>query len=535
MSTTTTFTRVALAAGLACQLGAALAQAPTTPGGTPPVPPVQPAEPTLDVSRYRIDGTLPIPAASVEQALAPFTGKARTLRDLEGAAQALERRLRDAGYAFHRIIVPAQRPQDGEVRLQVVEFRLGKVDVQGNQHFDTANIRASLPTLKEGEPPQLEQLGSDVSASNTNPAKQVSVSFRESREPNAVDAVVRVQDTPPVAFIASMTANQHISGGGESNNVVRVTGAFQHSNLFNRDHVLTLSYSTDPRHVSSLSLFGAYYQLPLYGTGMTASAYHTQSDTNAGRIQQGGGFFDVSGSGRFQGARLSRAMERIGTLQPTLAVALDDRVFENSTTFNGVQIQPDVGSRVLTLLAGLRDEAGWGNWSANIEHLANLGGGSRNTAEAHAANGGVRGWRAWRYSADAVAPVGGWQVVGRVRGQHSGDNLVAGEQFGLGGYNSVRGFADRVVAGERGWQWNLEATGPALGTTGLRPVVFTDGGQVRPLGGGPSETIASAGAGVRWLRPGLQVAADLAQVVNDASTSQGSKPLRLNLGVVSRF
>lgn len=523
-------TRITLAAWLACQSAFVLAQAPA---GSPAAS-AAPQEPTLEVRRYVVDGPIPLSEGESAQAVAPFIGPGRSLRDIEAAAQALEQRLRAGGHAFHRIIVPAQRPKDGEVRLQVVEFKLGKVEVQGNSHFDDDNIRASLPTLREGQAPQLGQLGADVSASNGNPAKQVSVSFRESREPNSVDAVVRVQDTPPIAFIASMTANQHISGGATSNNVVRVTGAFQHSNLFNRDHVLTVSYSSDPRNLSSVSLLGAYYQAPLYGTGMTASAYYTQSDINSGRIQQGAGFFDVSGSGRFYGARLTRALPRTA-VQTTVSMALDERLFENSSTFNGVKLQPDVSSRVFSLQAGVRDEPGWGNWGAGLEHLLNIGGDHRNTAQNHAANGGERGWRAWRYSADASTTASGWQVVGRVRGQHSDTRLVTGEQFGLGGYNSVRGFSDRVVAGERGWQWNLEATGPAWGKTGLRPVAFTDGGQVHSLSGGPKETIASVGVGLRWLRPGLQVAADLAQVVDDASTGQGSKPLRLNFGVVARF
>jgi len=523
--------RIALAAWLLCQSAAVMAQ---TPAPNPTASAAAP-EPTLEVRRYVVDGPIPLSESDSAQVLAPFTGPGRSLRDIEGAAQALEQRLRASGHAFHRIIVPAQRPQDGEIRLQVIEFKLGKVEVQDNNHFDNANIRASLPTLREGQAPQLGQLGADVSASNGNPAKQVSVSFRESREPNSVDAVIRVQDTPPIAFIASMTANQHISGGAASNNVIRVTDAFQHSNLFNRDHVLTVSYSSDPRNLSSVSLIGAYYQVPLYGTGMTASAYYTQSDINSGRVQQGAGFFDVSGSGRFYGARLTRALPRTAGVQTTVSMALDERLFENSTTFNGVKLQPDVSSRVLSVQAGLRDETSWGNWGAGLEHLLNIGGDRRNTAQNHAANGGERGWRAWRYSVDATTSTGGWQLVGRVRGQHSDTRLVNGEQFGLGGSNSVRGLSDRAIAGERGLQWNIEATGPAWGTSGVRPVVFTDGGQMRSLSSGLRETVASVGVGLRWFRPGLQVAADLAQVVDDVSTGQGSKPLRLNFGVVARF
>ncbi len=42
------------------------------------------------------------------------------------------------------------------------------------------NIRRSLGSLKEGDIPEVRTLGRDVTASNANPAKQVTVTFRES-------------------------------------------------------------------------------------------------------------------------------------------------------------------------------------------------------------------------------------------------------------------------------------------------------------------------------------------------------------------
>jgi hemolysin activation/secretion protein len=501
---------------------------------TAQVPAAPPSEPTIDVTRFVLEGDLPLSPAEVQAVLVPFTGPKKTLRDIDAAAQAVEQALRSRGYAFHRLYVPPQRPTAGEIRLAVVTFKVGTVEVSGQQHFSEANIRRALVALREGETPDVETLGAEVSASNTNPAKQVVLSFREARQPSTVDVQVRVQDAPPVAFIASLTANQAVSGPGPENNVVRLTGSWQHSNLFDRDHVATLSYTTDPRRPGALSQYGLYYQVPVYAYGMSISGYYTQSDISTGRIQQGAGFFDVSGSGKFYGLRLTKPLARTGTLQRTVSVALDDRLFQNSTTFNGLQIQPDVGSRVLSLQGSLRDEVSFGTWGTSLEYATNIGGGPSNTDPSHALNGGKRAWGAWRYTADLTVPVSRWQVVGRIRGQHSGDPLISGEQIGLGGYSSVRGFGERVVAGERGWQWNVEATGPALWRD-LRPVVFTDGGRVHARSTGRTETIASAGAGVRWLQPGLQVALDLARVIDDLSTATGSKAIRLNLGVLTRF
>jgi hemolysin activation/secretion protein len=497
--------------------------------------PATPAAPTLDIQRYLVEGDNPLSEDESRAVLAPFVGSNRNLNDIETAAAALERAMRDRGFAFHRMFVPVQKPVDGVIRLQVIGIKLGKVEVLGNERFTTDNIRRSLTNLQEGQIPEVRTLGRDVTASNANPAKQLSVTFRESAVPGQVDAQVRVKDSPTLVVFAGLTANQGLSDHAPAQNVYRLTGGIQHANLFDRDHVATVSYTTDPGNPSNVSLFGMFYQVPFYGTGLTLSAYYTTSDINSGQVQQGAGVFDVSGSGRFAGVRLTRALERIDALQQTIGLSFDSRLFENKTTFNGALIQPDVGSRVATLQYSFRNEPAWGELSGGIDYAVNTGGGPGNSAAEHAANGGVRNWAAWRFHLDASAEVSGWQITGRLRGQVADKPLIPGEQLGLGGANSVRGFADRVVAGDFGHHLTVEALGPAIGDMQLRPLLFVDRGQVHARSTGAGEVLASAGIGLRFSHKNLQVALDAAQVI-DGERARGSvRPLRLHLGMTYRF
>lgn len=492
-------------------------------------------EPTLDIQRYVIEGDNPLSADETNALLAPFIGEKRTLRQIEDAANALERAMRERGYAFHRMLVPAQKPSAGEIRLQVIGIKLGGVEVTGNEHFTTENIRRSLTSLKEGEIPEVRTLGRDITASNANPAKQVTVTFKESAKPGMVDAEVKVKDSPVMGYFASLTGNQSLTGNGTGENTYRLSGGFQHANLFGRDHVMTVSYTTDPGDPSKVSLFGAYYQIPFYGTGMNLSASVTSSDVNSGRVQQGAGVFDVSGSGLFAGIRLTKALTRINTLQQTVGIALDDRFFKNSTTFNGSPIQPDVGSRVLSVQYTLRNELVWGTVAGSLDYARNIGGGAGNTEADHVANGGSLDWDAWRFNLEAVIPSSGWQYAGRLKGQYADKPLISGEQFGLGGANSVRGFADRVVSGDQGHQWSLEAMGPGFSGLQIRPVVFVDGGQVHALASGSTENLLSAGAGLRLTYQKLQVALDLAQAINRDSADTSGSSTRLHLALSYRF
>jgi hemolysin activation/secretion protein len=103
-----------------------------------------------------------------------------------------------------------------------------------------------------------------------------------------------------------------------------------------------------------------------------------------------------------------------------------------------------------------------------------------------------------------------WQLRFGMSGQYTRDMLVAGEQFGLGGADSVRGFEERAIADDRGYRGTLELHTPdAGGRTGwpgarLRALAFYDWGGVRRIGAVPphpeAQRVGSAGLGLRLSR-----------------------------------
>ena len=104
----------------------------------------------------------------------------------------------DAGLEVPLAAVAYRRALDrGVVRLNVVETRIGRVKVKGNQHFDEANIRRSLPQLQEGKTPNIKQVSAAIKLANENPAKQVQVTLKESDEADKIDVSVQVKDSKP--------------------------------------------------------------------------------------------------------------------------------------------------------------------------------------------------------------------------------------------------------------------------------------------------------------------------------------------------
>ena len=134
-----------------------------------------------------------------------------------------------------------------------------------------------------------------------------------------------------------------------------------------------------------------------------------------------------------------------------------------------------------------------------------------------------------------------WQMRVALDGQYTRDALVSGEQFGVGGQNSVRGFDERELANDIGHRATLEFHTPDVGErlgpgVSARALVFADQGWTRrnhPLPGERvSAHVSSVGVGIRVsLAPSWQLRVDAAHVTQGAgSRPRGDERLHSSIG-----
>ena len=466
---------------------------------------------------FELNGDIPLSSEETTRILAPFIRPDGTLETLQKAGASLEAALKAKGYVLHRVTLPPQEVGD-KVSFNVIKFVIGKVTVEGSGAFGDANIRASLPELREGEAPNFRTLAVQAAIANENPSKQVQVSLSESEEPEKIDVKLLTKASAPVTFAASLA-----NTGSEATGNDRLALVGGHSNLFGLDHQASFAYTTSIERAERVKQFGLNYRIPMYRWGGVVGMSYTNSD-----VEGDFGSFKSSGAGETYGLNYSHYFQPEGGRKTYLSASLDDKLFKVSKV-NGVLIagQQDRGSRPLTLGYTAKTETDTSVWGFGTELAVNLPGSTGNNLAAYQTED-VRidtvDWSILRLNGSYLTGwSSGWLWSVRGQMQYTGNALISGEQFGLGGSGSVRGVGERVISGDKGVGLSTELTTPEL-TKGLRLLGFVDAGWLGSLNtaassSGKAETdqLASLGLGLRFSLGQFSLTADWGHVVTGAT------------------
>ena len=265
----------------------------------------------FEVERFEVEGDNPLSRARTEEVLAPFTGEHAGVDGLLAAADALERAIEDAGVSFQRVVLPPQSLQDGTVVLRVSVFTVARVEVEGAQHHSEANVRRSVPALREGETPDTGAIGRDLAVANRQAWKTTSLTFRESEtEVEGLDATLEVRDRRPRMVWSGLD-----NTGNASTGPIRWSVGGSLGNLFERDHSVNASYTTSP----GANRTGAAVGDGIWRAGLRSRG-HAVGVLRAlrGGHGPGAGFVRRQWQGRVRGAALHARASSSGTVEPSV-------------------------------------------------------------------------------------------------------------------------------------------------------------------------------------------------------------------------
>lgn len=428
-------------------------------------------EPRFAILEFEIEGNTVLPVTEVERAVLPFMGEGRRIADVEAAREALEKRYQQGGFLTVFVDVPEQRVEGGLVRLRVIEGRVERLRVTGARYFDQGVIRERIEQLAPGRVPDFNEVQRQV-ASLAREERQIQPLLRPGLTPGTVEAELKVADQLPAGVSLELN-NRHSA----DTKPLRATLNLRYDNLWQREHSIALSLITAPQSPKQSKVALLNYGLPL-GRGERHQDQLLASLIWSDSVLEPLGAMTVFGKGVTLGLRWSRNLQLSDSLH-SLSFGADykdvrERLQASSSALSTpLRYLPmqlaysgswfDAQAQAQTSLSTSFTFAARGVLRRDVDCPGNIGPVDQFECKRFEADGSFAYWRGdWRASR-ALAPLGlpgslnvrlGWQLASQP--------LVSGEQFALGGAETVRGYLESEANGDQGLLGSVEWRSPNL-------------------------------------------------------------------------
>ncbi|WP_293776100.1 ShlB/FhaC/HecB family hemolysin secretion/activation protein [uncultured Oxalicibacterium sp.] len=194
---------------------------------------------------------------TLDAIVTPYLKQTIGFAELQKIVADINRLYDEKGFMTARAVLPPQRIEQGHVRVELVEGKIGQVHVEGNSYMNTDFILSRLP-LEQGVLLQPRELESELSRFNRGSAAKVSASLQPGKEYGQTDVYVAV--TEPQRTSLDLFINNH---GYESTGEAQGGIMFRHYGLLGRDDLLSI-FGAGSRGASVGSLS---YDFPINSLG----------------------------------------------------------------------------------------------------------------------------------------------------------------------------------------------------------------------------------------------------------------------------
>ena len=393
--------------------------------------------------------------------MAGYFGKPVTLGSLDQLTREVINYFREQGFPVVNVVVPQQTVKDGVIQILAIEARVGRVKVENARWFRPDNVRKEV-NLREGDKIDANQLQDDMNWLNTNPFRTADLKFEPGEQEGTTDLVVDVRDRLPFRVYTTYD-NYGIDVTGKN----RQSLGFNLGNMFSLDQQAGFQYTTSWKELfSSMNAYSGSYLIPLpWRNTLTIFGSYTDSQTSLTTGQSlKGDSWQVSG-------RYNVPLPTLDPVSHGFYAGLDFKQSSNAFLIFNTSVDPGTGSglapfSIFQLTAGynasIPDELGLTSFEAGGFYSP----------------GGVTGWNTttqfqqntpnscasyvygkFNFNRTFLLPYK-FTVSGNFNGQLASSPLMPTEQYGLGGYNTVRGYDERSSNGENAYVFNAELRTP---------------------------------------------------------------------------
>ena len=397
---------------------------------------------TLDVAGYRVDADAPAALRAALPALtAPYAGKNRSYEDLVNATVAVTRFLqRDLGFYLGYAFLPEQDPQDGIVRIAVLEGRLDQVSLQWPENMPLKRevVEAYLSRLKPGEILHVRDVERVVFLVNDLRGLTARFEVKAGRMPGTASLVVTVQPEARLATRVDVdTLGSRYSGVGR----ISVLGTI--ASPTGRGDGLVLNALTTTTRGLKFALAG--YTLPVGADGLKlgASVSFVQYQLDETELP-----LDLHGDATSLTTYALYPVVRSRNLNLFALASFNAKRYEDKQGATGLSARKKVNDLQLSVSGDARDDmlsGGVNTFELSLTH-------GKVTLGNRAANDNPPNFTLARLNVTRLQNLvdGRLLLYAALRSQVAADNLDNVAQFQLGGADRVRAFAPGEGTGDEG-------------------------------------------------------------------------------------
>ena len=417
-------------------------------------------ETAFTIQSFSIEGNTLFPGKDLQEVLREYLGPGKTAADVEKARNVLEEFYHDRGYPAVLVNIPEQTVQEGIIRLQVIESKIGRIRVTGNRFFTEDKILRGLPSLVPGRILYVPDVQRDLERMSRGQDIKVSPVLSPGRELGTTDVEVKVEDRFPLH--GSLELNNR---GTHDTTDLRLNAAIGYYNLWQRDHSFSVQYQMSPQDLDEVKALALSYVLPNpWIVDHQVAFYGIRSDSETAF----GTGFQVVGRGQIYGIRYALPLPPYDLYVHNLTLGLDYKDIEERLGFQTAGGETTTPVRYLPFAlaysSSLQGQSGLTRFNAglnmNFRHVV--------TDEEQFATKRFEARGNYIYLTGAIErlqklPVSMGLFV-KLDGQISDQPLVSSEQYAAGGMQSVRGYKEIEALGDDAFHTTIELSAPELGS-----------------------------------------------------------------------
>ena len=483
------------------------------PGSILPEVPTTPQKPSdnklgnirVFVHDIHVIGSTVFSDAELAEVTAPYRNRELTTEDLERLRLALTLLYVNKGYLTSGAIIPDQDVAFGTIVMQIVEGRLSRIDVEGNQWFRSSYLHDRV-ARGVSTPLSIQPLQERIQLLQQDPRiERINAELKPGDVRGESVLNVRVKDANPFKAWLEFNNYQTPVVGAE-----RGLATVAHQNVTGHGDQFMFTYGRS-RGVNPI--IDTSYSLPLNSYETTLTAYYRRNAFLV--VENPFRTLDLNVDSEVIGVAVRQPLYRTVTDEFALALAGEHLYLKTTSAFDAPGLPslfiPGSSTTGVATVSALRFSQEYTHRSPSFVFAAlsrvsvgiNVLGATINSGPLPDGQ-----FVSWLGQAQAVKRLDDWwgvQLLGRVAAQVASDRLFPLEQMPVGGRFSVRGYRENTLVRDDAVLASFESRFPLLrfssGEDRLQFAQFVDFGHAwNAKGNTPDpQTLASVGVGLRWM------------------------------------